>query len=402
MEDFNNNIDRLTELVKKGWGKRKLAREFNIHPSKAHRWKVKILKMIKEEEEQTNDELVRLSRTEQKLRDNRRINRKKLRENYRIFNAVEEYNEELISLLKKQTFSNSEISEADESCAVGVIHISDVHFNELVDISNNKYDFNIASKRFKLFAKKIKRYFKGINSVFVAFTGDLMNSDRRLDELLNNAVNRSNASFLAVEILGQFLNDLKQDFNITCGYVSGNESRMSKDVGWSKAMASDNYDATIYNLLKYLHDDINFLENDGKNEFVVNINGLNFLLLHGHGAVKSNIHKSVEQINGRYSAKGIIIDYVIFGHLHSAYIGDRFARCSSMVGANDYSESCLNLTGRASQNLYIVEGGKIDGIKVDLQITEGEQYDISDKLESYNAKSIEKGRKKETVFRVVV
>ena len=105
---------------------------------------------------------------------------------------------------------------------------------------------------------------------------------------------------------------------------------------------------------------------------------------------------------GRYSARGIKVDYVIFGHVHSARVGDNFARSSSMVGSNDYAEKGLGLTGRASQNCYIFyENGNRDGIKIDLQnSTEG--YDIEESLEAYNAKSVGKIKKGTTIFKVVV
>ena len=105
---------------------------------------------------------------------------------------------------------------------------------------------------------------------------------------------------------------------------------------------------------------------------------------------------------GRYKARGVDIDYVIFGHVHSARVGDNFSRSSSMVGANDYSEKALNLAGRASQNCYIFyENGNRDGIKIDLQnYTKG--YNIEESLESYNAKSHDKIKSGTTIFKVVV
>jgi hypothetical protein len=41
----------------------------------------------------------------------------------------------------------------------------------------------------------------GARKVVVACLGDFLNSDRRLDELLSNATNRSKATLLAVDIL---------------------------------------------------------------------------------------------------------------------------------------------------------------------------------------------------------
>ena len=290
--------------------------------------------------------------------------------------------------------------------AVGVIQFSDVHFNELVELENNRYDFKVASARVRYFVNKAKTYFKtaNISNVVMALTGDLMNSDRRLDELLNQATNRANATFLGVDILQQAILDLNKDFNVTVSSVVGNEGRANPELGWSKVLASDNYDYTIFQCLRYLFRDscVKFIHGD-PSELVINVAGQNLLMLHGHGSLKGKLDTSVNQIAGRYSLKGIKIDYVIFGHVHSARVGDNFGRSSSMVGANDYSEKALNLNGRASQNCYIFySNGNRDGIKVDLQNVKSEGYNIKESLEAYNAKSAKKRQKTKTIFEVVV
>ena len=105
---------------------------------------------------------------------------------------------------------------------------------------------------------------------------------------------------------------------------------------------------------------------------------------------------------GRYRARGTKIDYIIFGHIHSARIGDNYARSSSMVGPNDYSERALNLSGRASQNCYIFyDNGTRDGIKIDLQ-NYGKGYDIDKSIEAYNPKSHNKLSQGTTIFKLVV
>ena len=287
-----------------------------------------------------------------------------------------------------------------------MIQFSDVHFNELVELENNRYDFRVASARTRHFVDKARTYFKtsDVSNVVVALTGDLMNSDRRLDELLNQATNRAKATFLGVDILQQAIIDLNQDFNVTVASVVGNEGRANKEIGWSSVVATDNYDYTIFQCLRYLFRDksIKFIHGD-PSELVINVAGQNLLMLHGHGSLKGKLDTTVNQIAGRYSLKGIKIDYVIFGHVHSARVGDNFGRSSSMVGANDYSEKALNLNGRASQNCYIFyDNGNRDGIKVDLQNVKEQGYDIDNSLEAYNAKSSEKRKRKKTIFEVVV
>ena len=273
-------------------------------------------------------------------------------------------------------------------------------------MEHNRYDFTVASQRIRDFIEKAIKYFStaGVKNIVVALTGDLLNSDRRLDELLAMATNRSKATFLEVDILQQGILHLNKHFNVTVLSVSGNDSRVKKDWGWGDLIATDNYDYTIFKTLEYLFNDsaVKFIEGDPL-EMVVEVAGQNLLCMHGNGSIKSGIETSVNQIVGRYKMRGVGIDYVIFGHIHAARVGDNFSRSSSLVGANDYSERALNLSGRASQNCYIFySNGNRDGIKVDLQNTISEGYNIDNSLASYNAKSAEKLKQGETVFRIIV
>lgn len=407
--EFENCKENVLQLMQEGYGRIKIAKRLDIHPSKAQRWMKKVVKQLTSSEHEALIESAKLSRSKQKLQDKNRIREKVLRESFRTENAVEEYSKKIIELLNSKDFSKLTISHnTSENKAVGIIHLSDIHFNELIDIDNvNKYNFNIASTRLKLLATRAIEYFGlyKINTVLIAMTGDMLNSDRRLDELLSMSTNRSNATFLAVDILNQFIMHINKHFNVKIAYVTGNESRIPKEVGWNKAVATDNYDSTIFNMLKYLFQGSKGVEfiNGDTGELLISIGDVNILMIHGHGSIKKDVERSVEQIKGRYAARNKIIDYVIFGHLHSARIGDGYSRCSSLAGANAYSEENLNLSGRASQNLYIVHENKlIDGTKIDLQITDGEQYNIDTSLEAYNCKSESKTREKTKIFEIVI
>ena len=351
-------------------------------------------------------ENVRLAKQKQSAQDLNRIERKSFREYARVENAVSQYTRRLVQIFDKYDLSTLTKSHKQTSKACGVLQLSDIHANELVDLKHNKYDFNVMSKRCKYFVKRAITYFKSqnISNILIAMTGDLLNSDRRLDELLSMATNRAKATFLAVDIFQQIILELNEHFNVSVAAVTGNESRVKQEWGWSKMLASDNYDFTIFKTLEYIFKDskVNFINGD-PSELVVEVAGQNLLLLHGNGAIKSGLSKSVTKIMGRYTARGTKIDYCIFGHVHEASISDIYSRSSSMVGSNDYSEKGLGLAGRASQNCYIFyENGNRDGIKIDLQNYNDDMYDIQASLEAYNAKSTEKLNKGTTIFKVVV
>ena len=170
-------------------------------------------------------ENVKYRKQKQKAQDVTRIERKAFREHSRIENAVEEYSKELKELFDKNRLHKLTRKHKSSSKAVGVIQFSDVHFNELVELKNNRYDFKVAAQRCQYFVSKAKEYFRmaNITNVVVAFTGDLLNSDRRLDELLNQATNRAKATFLSVDIMQQVILDINKQFNVSVASVVGNE-----------------------------------------------------------------------------------------------------------------------------------------------------------------------------------
>jgi len=357
-------------------------------------------------------ENVRLAKQKQRFEDRNRIERKSFRQYCRIENAVVELNKKFIDLLEhnslKRFVKHFKPSKPIDENAVGLLHFTDAHFNELVELANNRYDFVIASKRCKKLVRKAKQYFKlfNIKNILFAMTGDLINSDRRLDELLSQATNRSKAMFLSVEIIQQMLLDLNSDFNVTVACVTGNESRIPNDIAWTDIVVTDNYDFSIFNILRYLFKDckgIDFNIGDSYSEQVISVAGQNVLLIHGN-QISTKIEESIQKIKGKWAAKGVIVDFVICGNVHSCRIGDTYARGSSVVGANAYSEEGLQLTSRASQNIHIFFPDKTrDSIRIDLQDVSGEEgYDISRELEEYCAKSAEKLHKPITIFKIQI
>lgn len=356
---------------------------------------------------------VRLAKRHQALADTTRIERKAFREHARIENAAAAYCCELAERLDERDFSRgiqlASIPEGGD--AVLIVQLSDLHFNERVELPSNRYDFSVAAARLAKLAARVKQLGRsyGARKVVVACLGDFLNSDRRLDELLSNATNRSKATLLAADILRAFLLDLRSQFQLEIYGITGNESRVNKELGWSDALATDSYDLMIYEILKR-----GFAQTDGiafcgfrANELLFQVLGRTFLCLHGH-QIGANTQKSVQEIAGKYAAQGITVDYTLFGHLHASNIGDYHARNASLVGSNAYSEAGLNFCSKAAQNVHIVAtsaGGvaAIDGLKVDLQDTTGiEPYPFASEWEAYCPKSERKLHNPSVVFQVVV
>jgi len=350
------------------------------------------------------EENVKLAKQKQRAQDLNRIANKSFREYAREENALVEYNKELVKVLKENSLDVKLTKHKRKKGSVVLVQIADTHFNELVDMESNQYDFKIASKRLQKFAYYVKEYAKlhKATSFLIGITGDLINSDRRLDEKLSMATNRAKSTFLGVHLLKHFILDLQVFADVKVCCVTGNESRVNQELGWVDLVASDNYDFTIFEMLRLLLPQIEFLRGDNALEMVVDINGNNVLVIHGHqlGKMDSN---QVGKVVSKYAHKGIIIDFIICGHLHETMIRDSIARSASLVGSNAYSEKALNLSGKAAQNIYIFTNDGRQDVRIDLQETDGwDGYNIDEELFSYNTKSLSKTYKKDTIFKIII
>ena len=340
------------------------------------------------------NESVRLAAQAQRFRDSNRIERATWRNDIRVVNAIEEYDKEIIRLLKKYGKNiAASTKKAPKKISVkraGILQLSDLHLNELVELGTNKYDFTVASQRLQKLVDHARRIFKayGISDIVIAMTGDLLNSDRRIDELLSQSTNRAMASLLAVKLLKQVLCDLAKTFTLHVITVTGNESRMSQHQAWTRTAVQDNYDITIFNILDILlegHSKINFYLGYDPMEYIAEVGGKTILFQ--HIPPRGKLEKEVSGIIARKLQEGKKIDYVIVGHIHAALIGDTYARSGSLPGSNAYAEHSLNCVSRASQNIYIAEETGIHAFRIDLQdVTKWAGYDICKDLEAYNAK----------------
>ena len=401
--------DEILELFENGVGYTEIARHLidkyllDVSPDHLRKQISSVVSYLVSDKEIV-EENIKLAKQKQRAQDLNRIANKSFREYAREENALVEYNKELIKVLKENSLDVKLTKHKTKKGSVVLVQIADTHFNELVDMESNQYDFKIASQRLQKFAYYVKEYAKlhKATSFLVAITGDLINSDRRLDEKLSMATNRAKATFLGVHLLKHFILDLQEFADVKVCCVTGNESRVNQELGWVDLCASDNYDFTIFEILRLLLPQIEFLRGDNALEMVISINGNNVLVIHGHqlGRMTSN---DVGKVVSKYAHKGIIIDFIICGHLHETMIRDSIARSASLVGSNAYSDKALNLSGKAAQNIYIFTNDGRQDVRIDLQETDGwDGYNIDEELFSYNTKSLQKTYKKDTIFKIII
>jgi predicted phosphodiesterase len=273
----------------------------------------------------------------------------------------------------------------------------------------NKYDFGIASQRIQKYIEQSLANMEadGAGRAIILFGGDLLNSDRRLDEITAACTNRTQAMVLAVEILQQAIARVAEVYEVDIFWVCGNEGRVNKELGFSDFVASDNYDHAIPMMLRHLfakHEGVTFHYPKNAMECVFKVNGLYWLILHGHVGGGGAPDKKAAGLRAKYAERGICLSYIVWGHIHEAYISDLFARSGSPAGGNSFSDNALGLGGKASLNYYVVSKlGEISGRTIPLQNVDGyEGYDFDERLISYNIKSAKKAERKNVVLEIVV
>ena len=345
------------------------------------------------------DENAKLRRQKVKATDRLRKERRSQLEFDRKETAIEELltdiQENLKSVGKDLKKTQRYSGKFQRKGTVLVVHLSDLHLQELVDLpGRNRFDFVVASKRLQLMAQKVKALGKCFDStrMVLAIGGDLINSDRRHDEVLNNSTNRSRAVVLATHLLRQFILDLRQTFYIDIVGVTGNEGRAKQELAWSEIGATDSYDALTYWFLEQvLQGDKGIRFNPLQaNECIFSIHNETFLVIHGH-QIRATDQKAVQSIISKYAIRDIKISHILCGHIHSTMISDFVSRNSSLCGSNSYSENGLNFNSKAGQNIHIVTQQGIDGFKADLQDIEGvDGYDCISELQRHGARMLDK------------
>ena len=122
---------------------------------------------------ESSDRRYKLAAQLQKSRDVLRVERKQFREEIRFHNALNELSEELIMALQEHRDFDTVIHDENyEVETEGLLQISDIHFNELIDMPYNKCDFRIAAKRLKKYVTRAKKMFLAhdVNTVHVCFS----------------------------------------------------------------------------------------------------------------------------------------------------------------------------------------------------------------------------------------
>lgn len=312
----------------------------------------------------------------QTTRDTLNVLRAEQRHLYRFDEIMSDIKQNMIDVAKSYTETNpvpNIVNTEDYTGAVFIAGLSDLHFNQIVDLPHNKYNFNIAKTRLtKLFSKYINEIqCRTIKRVIIIMTGDMCNLSKLKEQYLTNELpSRMEATIKGFEILSEqvdrLLNlGLKVEFAGTIGNEARND--MFEKLGNVESVTKDNFDYMLFQQLKARYGNVCKFHNEGDSlEFVLEIKGKNILLTHGDKLSHGNLVKEVAKIRDKYMNNyRIFIDYIILGHLHSYQNGDGYCRSSSIVGSGEYSYNGLHISGNdISQACHIVTDDEIISMRI--------------------------------------
>lgn len=318
------------------------------------------------ENKEMQKDIIDMGRKIQKLNDSNRILRKHTRNINRSETISESLFVELLDRIAEYRYSddgniryNSNLYDSKNSM---IIQLSDIHIGHKVSLRNNIFNYNVAETRLNKFFDKALDIVENhkINDIHIVLTGDLINLDTRLDQLLTSESTRAESLIKAFDLLEKNIRKIIEntDAKISLSGVVGNESRLKGHENFSSvdAVAIDSFDYILFQMLKRrFYRDIEFINDCEFINDVITVNNKNIAITHGNyfKTLKEDEMQSFKM--NLYEQTNKKVDYVIFGHIHDTLIKNTFARSGSLVGANAYATNQLLISNSVpSQNLHIV------------------------------------------------
>jgi len=256
---------------------------------------------------------------------------------------------------------------------VPVIVASDWHIEETVSRAStngmNEYNLEIAEQSIKSFFSNaiylVKREMRDseINTVVVAFLGDIINGVLRDEDLQNNSLTSIDAMTIARAWIYSGLKKLVDDTGVRIKVICcvGNHGRLTEKIFHSNQV----HNSLEYLMYKTLERDF---EKVPKIDFCISeayyviqdILGMRVRFHHGHtikfnggiGGLSVPVHRKIAQMNLIEKA-----DLDVCGHFHSMQIFSNCILNGSLVGVNGYSMS-LGLPYEPPRQLFFLIDSK--------------------------------------------
>ncbi len=302
--------------------------------------KSKTSEMIAEEEYQKLlEKEIELEKKKVKVRDERNLLNKQIRELARKENLGEILEEKLEELkTSKPILPTKAIDRTSSSGRDGVMLISDMHLGSEVDNILDKYNPDICKKKLGYYVDKVIKYGKenDIDKLYVLIAGDLVSGiihdTNRYESRLNIIEQITQVS----ELLSEAIAELSRHFYIFTGIVLGNHDRCvaQKD----KSLENENFVLLIEQFIRLrLENNHRVIFIDKKDEGIleIDIKGNKCLCVHGHNDRDNSLDRLIEMFEYKPS-------YIFKGHDHRARIFEKNRTtiiCNGAFSGEEYSKN---------------------------------------------------------------
>lgn len=272
--------------------------------------------------------------------------------------------------IHKDIIVNEEVKKG-----TAVLHLSDLHYGEVVQFGNVVYDCAIAEDRLSTIVSKFCNIVKDYNKAVVFINGDMVNGcihgefNRTNEMLIIDTVLR--VSKLLSESLILIYESLRgENKTLDVVFTVGNHARTIPGDIYYKNKVKENWEYLLGNLVeRELYNTNIQVEVCSTPSIVYYIEDLRFAVTHGDCFKSlSNIRMAAAKFQEMNMSTIGPFDHLIIGHFHTTRIenvlGGKIFVNGAFKDCDEYSVGNLYSISPAEQTCLIVEGNEIKDIKI--------------------------------------
>ena len=267
---------------------------------------------------------------------------------------------------------NVDLGAIERKEGTAVLHLSDLHYGEVVQFGEVVYDCAIAERRLSSIISQFCGIVKDYGSAVVFINGDMINGSihdefKNTNELLTiDAVLR--LSKILAESLILIREHMAADGLLDVVFTVGNHSRILPGPVYYKNKVKENWEYLLGMLVqRELHETDIKVEVANTPSIIYNIEDLRFAVTHGD-CFKSinNIKQGVAKFYEMNLSSVGGFDHILIGHFHTTSIqdglGGKIFVNGSFKGYDEYSVNKLYSISKPEQTCLLVNGKNISNI----------------------------------------
>lgn len=263
-----------------------------------------------------------------------------------------------------------EVSHIEEGTAV--LHLSDLHYGEVVQFGNTIYDCAIAEARFSSIISQFCNIVKNYKKAVVFINGDIVNGSIHDEFKSTNEFVVTDCVIRLNKIISESLILIREympkDGSLSVVFTVGNHGRTIPGGVYYKNKVKENWDYVLGKFVEQslLTTDID-VEVCATPSILYNIEDLRFAVTHGD-CFKSlnNIRMGVAKFQEMNMSTIGSFDHLLIGHFHSTQImnglGGKIFVNGSFKECDEYSVGNLYQIVPPEQTVLIVKGNNISNI----------------------------------------